>query len=68
MIITDKAARLRGGFIGTGIMGGHMLSHLARSGFAMTAWNRTPAKITALGLADVIVADSPQRPHAMPVS
>ena len=33
------------GFIGTGIMGGHMARRLAASGFPVTAWNRNPAKI-----------------------
>ena len=32
------------GFIGTGIMGGHMARRLAEAGFGVTAWNRTAAK------------------------
>ena len=35
-------------FIGTGIMGGHMARRLAQAGFAVTAWNRDPAKSAPL--------------------
>jgi len=37
------------GFIGTGIMGGPMARRLAKAGFMVTAWNRTAAKLAALG-------------------
>ena len=33
--------------IGTGIMGGHMARRLAAAGFAVSAWNRSAAKIPA---------------------
>jgi 3-hydroxyisobutyrate dehydrogenase-like beta-hydroxyacid dehydrogenase len=36
------------GFIGTGIMGGHMARRLAEAGFPVTAWNRSPGKAEAL--------------------
>ncbi|PBB17379.1 NAD(P)-dependent oxidoreductase [Mesorhizobium sp. WSM4313] len=36
------------GFIGTGIMGGHMARRLAQAGFAVTVWNRSPGKAEAL--------------------
>ncbi|RWH66989.1 NAD(P)-dependent oxidoreductase [Mesorhizobium sp.] len=36
------------GFIGTGIMGGHMARQLAKAGFAVTVWNRSPGKAEAL--------------------
>ncbi|WP_192385843.1 NAD(P)-dependent oxidoreductase [Mesorhizobium silamurunense] len=36
------------GFIGTGIMGGHMARRLAEAGFSVTAWNRSPDKAEAL--------------------
>ncbi|WP_091918383.1 NAD(P)-dependent oxidoreductase [Mesorhizobium sp. YR577] len=36
------------GFVGTGIMGGHMARRLAEAGFTVTAWNRTAQKAEAL--------------------
>lgn len=36
------------GFLGTGIMGGHMARRLAAAGFGVSAWNRTAAKAVAL--------------------
>ena len=44
------------GFIGTGIMGLPMASHLARAGYALKAWNRTPAKAEPLRKLDVRIA------------
>ena len=41
------------GFIGTGIMGGHMARRLAGAGHAVRAWNRTGAKAAALADAGV---------------
>ncbi|QRG09148.1 NAD(P)-dependent oxidoreductase [Xanthobacter dioxanivorans] len=35
-------------FLGTGIMGGHMARRLAEAGFAVRAWNRSPAKAEPL--------------------
>jgi 2-hydroxy-3-oxopropionate reductase len=46
-------------FIGTGIMGGHMAARLARAGFSVTAWNRTPAKAARLAGTGVAAAGSP---------
>jgi 3-hydroxyisobutyrate dehydrogenase-like beta-hydroxyacid dehydrogenase len=40
------------GFIGLGLMGGPMAANIARAGFPLTVWNRTPAKsepVRALG-------------------
>jgi 2-hydroxy-3-oxopropionate reductase len=42
------SAQARIGFLGTGIMGSHMARRLAEDGFAVTAWNRTAAKVEAL--------------------
>src|SRR5690349_14660019 len=36
------------GFVGTGIMGGHMARRLAAAGHRVTAWNRTADKAHAL--------------------
>ncbi|MDX8479835.1 NAD(P)-dependent oxidoreductase [Mesorhizobium sp. VK24D] len=46
----------RVGFIGTGIMGGHMARRLAQAGFAVSAWNRSPGKAEALERFGVAVA------------
>lgn len=35
-------------FLGLGVMGAPMAGHLARKGFAVTVWNRTPARADAL--------------------
>ena len=49
----------RVGFLGTGIMGGHMSRRLAQAGFHVTAWNRSPDKVDSLGSYGVRRADSP---------
>ncbi len=48
------------GFLGTGIMGAPMARHLARAGFAVRAWNRSPDKALALTPDGVAIAASPQ--------
>ena len=47
------------GFLGTGIMGGHMARRLAEAGHAVAAWNRTRDKAEALSSAGVLVVESP---------
>lgn len=47
------------GFLGTGIMGGHMSRRLAQAGFAVTAWNRSPDKVERLASFGVKRADTP---------
>lgn len=47
------------GFIGIGIMGGHMARRLAEAGFPVSAWNRTREKAEALAPYGVVVADAP---------
>ena len=42
------ARRLSIGFLGTGIMGGHMARRIAQAGHDVAAWNRTGAKAEAL--------------------
>ena len=44
----DAARRLSIGFLGTGIMGGHMARRIAQAGHDVAAWNRTAAKAEAL--------------------
>lgn len=46
------------GFVGTGIMGGHMARRLAHAGFRVRAWNRSANKAAALVAHGVQVADS----------
>jgi len=46
------------GFVGTGIMGGHMARRLAEAGMHVTAWNRSPEKMASLTGAGVAVATS----------
>ncbi|TPI35819.1 NAD(P)-dependent oxidoreductase [Mesorhizobium sp. B3-1-6] len=48
--------KMRIGFIGTGIMGGHMARRLAQAGFGVTVWNRSPDKAEALRHFGVAVA------------
>lgn len=52
-------ATTRVGFIGLGTMGGAMAGHVARAGFPLTVWNRTPGKAQELMTLGVTEADSP---------
>ncbi len=53
------ATMRRIGFLGTGIMGGHMARRLAQAGFAVAAWNRSPDKAERLAAFGVARADTP---------
>jgi 3-hydroxyisobutyrate dehydrogenase-like beta-hydroxyacid dehydrogenase len=44
------------GFVGTGIMGGHMARRLAAAGHRVKAWNRTTEKAQALSEHGVVRA------------
>ena len=50
---------MRVGFVGLGTMGGAMAANVARAGFAVTAWNRTPGRAAELGDLGVSLATSP---------
>jgi 2-hydroxy-3-oxopropionate reductase len=50
---------VRIGFLGTGIMGGHMARRLAAAGHAVRAWNRSSAKVEALAPHGVARAATP---------
>ena len=47
------------GFLGLGTMGAAMAANLARAGFAVTAWNRSPDRAPELADLGVARADSP---------
>jgi len=50
---------MRVGFVGLGTMGGAMAANVARAGFAVSAWNRTPGRASELGELGVRLAPSP---------
>ena len=50
---------MRVGFVGLGTMGGAMAANVARAGFPVTAWNRTPGRADHLAEVGVVVATSP---------
>jgi 3-hydroxyisobutyrate dehydrogenase len=50
---------MRVGFVGLGTMGGAMAANVARAGFEVSAWNRTPGRATGLGELGVRLAASP---------
>ena len=51
---------VRVGFIGLGVMGGHMAVNLVRAGFALTVWNRTRSKMNDLIKMGAAAAESPK--------
>jgi 3-hydroxyisobutyrate dehydrogenase-like beta-hydroxyacid dehydrogenase len=50
---------MRIGFLGTGIMGGHMARRLAATGASVHAWNRSAAKVEALAAHGVMRVATP---------
>ncbi len=50
---------MRVGFVGLGTMGGAMAANVARAGFKVTAWNRTPGRASDLHELGVELAASP---------
>lgn len=53
------SSTVKTGFVGLGLMGGPMAANLARAGFPLTVWNRTPHKAGPLRALGATVADSP---------
>jgi 3-hydroxyisobutyrate dehydrogenase len=51
----------RVGFVGLGTMGSGMAANLVRAGFALTVWNRTPARAEPLRQLGAMVAGSPRQ-------
>jgi len=50
---------MRVGFVGLGTMGGAMAANVARAGFEVSAWNRTPGRAAELGELGVRLVASP---------
>ena len=50
---------MRVGFVGLGTMGGSMAANVARAGFEVSAWNRTPGRAAELGELGVRLVASP---------
>lgn len=50
---------MRVGFVGLGTMGGPMAANVARAGFEVTAWNRTPGRAAGLDELGVRFAPTP---------
>jgi 3-hydroxyisobutyrate dehydrogenase len=57
--MTSEAGSTRVAFLGLGTMGAAMAANLARAGFPMTAWNRTPGRASELVDLGVIMAATP---------
>ena len=59
--MTTEASPDRGrvAFLGLGTMGAAMAANLARAGFAVTGWNRTPGRAEELADLGVAMADTP---------
>ena len=55
----DRAASTPVAFIGLGTMGAAMAANLARAGFPVTAWNRTPGRAPELAELGVTMAAPP---------
>ena len=56
---TGERTTVRVGFVGLGTMGVAMAANLARAGFPLTVWNRTPGRATDLLGLGALEADSP---------
>ena len=52
------AGRTRVGWVGAGVMGGHMCAHLLAKGFKATVFSRTIAKAESLRILGATLADS----------
>ncbi|MFF1383035.1 NAD(P)-dependent oxidoreductase [Arthrobacter sp. NPDC058288] len=42
---SEELSRKRAGFVGLGLMGGHMAANLLKAGWSVTGWNRTAAAL-----------------------
>ena len=57
---SDQAPTERVGFVGLGTMGSAMAANLARAGYHLTVWNRTPGRAQALRDLGATEVDSPR--------
>lgn len=60
MALTVEPGKTRVGWIGTGVMGSSMVSHLMKAGFAATVYSRTRAKADDLVSRGAAWAESPR--------
>jgi 3-hydroxyisobutyrate dehydrogenase len=59
-VATVAPGKTRVGWIGTGVMGAHMVGHLMQAGYAATIFTRSKSKAEALVSAGATWADSPK--------
>jgi 3-hydroxyisobutyrate dehydrogenase len=57
--MTSETGSTRVAFLGLGTMGAAMAANLARAGFPVTAWNRTPGRSSELVDLGVVMATTP---------
>ena len=55
----ESGQRVRVGFAGLGTMGAAMAANLARAGFPLTVWNRSPGRAHDAGLLELGAAEAP---------
>ncbi len=58
--MTTTAPKMKVGFAGLGTMGSAMAANLARAGFPLTVWNRTPGRAEELKALGATEAASPR--------
>ena len=56
----NKGLTQKVGFVGLGTMGAAMAANLARAGFPLTVWNRTPGRAGPLLALGAVEAPSPR--------
>jgi 3-hydroxyisobutyrate dehydrogenase len=57
--LSNEGPRQKVGFVGLGTMGAAMAANLARAGFQLTVWNRTPGRAGPLVALGAVEAHSP---------
>ena len=58
--LRNEGLTLKVGFVGLGTMGAAMAANLARAGFPLTVWNRTPGRAGPLLALGAVEAHSPR--------
>ena len=58
--LSNEGPRQKVGFVGLGTMGAAMAANLARAGFQLTVWNRTPGRAAPLVSLGAVEAHSPR--------